>query len=571
MPVNFFTAMPGASSRGPLWDDLWHEAKEIGVDPRRMIAKKKGELGKQLGRDYWGQFQEQRFMKLTQGFDDAALSYEQARPPVTSGRRRGVGTAGVGGVYARGLTTGGPSSIFARHSPDDTPLFGGYRSTYFKGARATQGQADFESLSRGARMHLRNVAFQQFFDPRLSGQQEQLAGGAMKTAMARGIRGRAVGGLAGSMGQRFLAGNRRAALDFITKDILKSQREYAASTQDPGKAVLRDEKDIHNFLARASAFHMLSQGRFAFQGQAQRERAGLASEEGIAEAILRGERVPEAQVSSLGGEMAAGGQYVKRLIRTNIGGLGNMHQRGSRIGQQLGAMGLMTGGPLQMAAGLALKDEEMRYGRQAGGQSEEVQNRLAAMGHKTGTYYARNVIDTVTEALKRDLFSPGSTMRASDIALGAMERDLSARSGRADYSIDTVGGNADYRRLFESAFSIPGGTSGQYSPFMRRLSMAPGIGGGGMPGMGRGRPQAGGPSWLSPEIAAIRSGIGSERALDDKMNFIRQQMARNLQVGEGFINEASLYNNYNQQMNALRQGSDYLASLRANYLSPMSF
>lgn len=567
---NVYTYMEGVSRRGSIWDNVWNEAKQAGVDPRQMIARKKGELGKGLGRDYWDQFQQQRFMALTQGFDDLAVAHDMARAPVTSGRRRGVGTSGVGGGYARGLTTGGPSSIFAQHSQDSTDLFGGYRSSYFQGARSNQGLVDFESLNKGGRTHLRNVAFAQFFDPRLSGQQEEAAGGAMKTAIARGIRGKAVGGLAGSMGQRFMAGNRRAALDFITKDILKSQREYAASTQDPGQAIFRDEKDIHNFLARASAFHMLSQGRFAFQGQAQQERSGLGTQQGIANAILQGERIPGAQMSSLGSQLNAGSQYVKNLMRTSAGG--SIHQKDSEIGQQLGAMGLMTGGPLQMAAGLSLKDQLMRYGKQAGGQSEETQNRLAGLGHKSGTYYARNVIDTVAEALQRDLFSPGSTARASDIALGALDRDISARGGRADYSIDTVGGNADYRRLFESAFSIPGGTPGQYSPLMRNLSMAPGVGGGGLPGLGRGMLRGGGSSsWLTPELSALQTGTGSERALEDKLNYIRQQMARNSQIGEGFINETALYNSYNQQMNALRQGSDYLAELRSNFLSPMSF
>jgi hypothetical protein len=564
--------MQGVSGRGSIWDEVWNEARAAGSDPRRAIAYKKGQLGQNLGRDYWGQFQQQRFQSMTQRFDDLAQQREQAAAPVTSGRRRGVNTGGVGGAYARRAGLGQlPSSMFDRQATGGSDLFAGTRR-YFEGATTRQpGQVDFQSLSRGGRTQLRNIAFQQFFSPELSGAQEEAMGGAAKTAVARGIRGRAVSGLSQSVGNRFLAGNRRAALDFITQDVLQSQRDYAASTTNPGQAILRNESDIHNFLARTAAFNMLSQGRTAFQGQAQMERSGLRSAQGAAQAILQGDRPETGGPSSLAGAMSSAGRYANTVNRANLVGTGILRGtefEGEGFSRALQGTGFMSSmSSLAGAAGGAFKERLLR--ENYSGAISEAQANAQRSGRASTFSTGQNVLDTVTAALQRDLFTPGSSMRASDIALGALERDLGLRAGREDYSVDTVGGSADYRRLFESAFSIPGGTSGQLSPIMRRLTM-PAMSGG---GFGRGQRPAAGPAWMTPELHALRVGAGSERDLQDKQNFIKNQLMRNTAANQGipFMNESALYNSYNQQMNALRQGSDYLADIRSQFLSPMSF
>ena len=518
MPFNIQT------QRGP-WDDAYNMYSRSGVNAREGVAHSKGELARAIGgRDYWEQFQSQRFLKLSQ---DYAQPRTPAAPQVLSGRRRGVGTSGVEGAYGDVQAPGA--------GPAGGDLMSGYRKA-FEGASLTQpGMVDPESLSVRGREQLRNVAFEQFFAPQLSGQQEQSMMGVSKLAISRGLRGKATTGTALSMGERFRAGNRRAALDFITSDIKQSQRHFAEQNMDPGGRLQSTEVELHRLLAKSAAFRMLSSGRREF-GRA----AGLGDENRMAAGQALG--------PGLMGDLALASQYAgKSIPGMSEQGISQNLQRTGREAPTMGTADLFQGSmPVGMRQYFDLARRET--GARAGGGTTPA-------GGQRGR--ARGMLDFITGALERDLFSEGSAASAGDIVSGALESQLGQRAGSAGV------GDVDFRRLFGSTFGVSGaGSPGEYANILQLQQGARSAGG---PGGGPG------PSWMSPELHALRTGTGSQRDIQEKMGFIQSRMARNMDAaGRPFMNQNALYNSYNAQMNALRSGSEYLTDVRSRYLSPLS-
>lgn len=84
---------------------------------------------------------------------------------------------------------------------------------------------DVSTLNNEQRRLARSVAFQQFFRPEISGQQQQAIEGIVKNRRARGLRGKAAEAAGSQAFQKFRSGNRASALDFLRQDFgLRSQQ-----------------------------------------------------------------------------------------------------------------------------------------------------------------------------------------------------------------------------------------------------------------------------------------------------------------------------------------------------------
>lgn len=144
------------------------------------------------------------------------------------------------------------------------------------------GQQRFGELSGEQRRIGRSVAFEQFFNPVLSGQQSQLVEAVRKNRIARGLRGRAVEGAGEAQGRKFLEANRRSALEFIRQDVGALDPSVAAAA---GFGTAGGGLDLEQFLTNTAAFQLLSRAGIAGEGNMAQEarRATTGSAFGAAQ------------------------------------------------------------------------------------------------------------------------------------------------------------------------------------------------------------------------------------------------------------------------------------------------
>lgn len=153
---------------------------------------------------------------------------------------------------------------------------GGSLLDRFRGAQSSNGTVDFSSLTRTQRDLARATAFEQFIDPRLSQQQIDASAAVRKNRIARGLRGAAADAAQTATQERFLSGNRRAALGFIADDLSANQalvqqalgRPAVLSTGERATSATSTlgAEDVLDFLSQAQAFRFLSQLDTAHRG-----------------------------------------------------------------------------------------------------------------------------------------------------------------------------------------------------------------------------------------------------------------------------------------------------------------
>lgn len=193
-------------------------------------------------------------------------------PPFTF-QRRGINTSS-------GLR---PSQLFEQRFRQQQRPFDGadtvnqgntFLSAFSGVERTAGGGFDFGSFNQPQRRIARGVAFDAFFKPGLSGQQEDAVSAVRKNRIARGLRGAAAEHAAQSTADRFLAGNRRSALSFIEQDL--GGGKTFNRLQELG--LLSEGGGIEDVLAQAQAFRFISGLRTQFEREApgRRQTAGSA-------------------------------------------------------------------------------------------------------------------------------------------------------------------------------------------------------------------------------------------------------------------------------------------------------
>jgi hypothetical protein len=414
---------------------MYEQAAHAGVNPRTYVARKKNELVQAVGgRDYLEQFRAQRDRAHRQQFSDYGVQRTEAMAPVTAGRRRGVNTGGVGGSYGARAAGGMlPHQAFGLDAPN-TGMFGAQRDQFKNAGTRQFGLGDFESMSLGARNQMRNVAFEQFFNPQLSGTQAGSAGGTYKLAAARGIRGRAARGASAQMAERFKAGNRRAALDFIMSDLRQS------AENSPGNVPA--ESELQRILAQGAAFNLMSRGRTEFKRESQKESFGLDTDEGYQRALLQGKVEPA----------SSGLEGLRRTSRfaDMVQGVGTRAGKGGSMFSQVArSMGTSTSSPIGSMFGL-----------------DTILNDPQRSSYFSGYQREQDNLRTLTSDLQRDLFSGTSGASIEDILAGNLDRGLSRRVGTAGRNIDTIGGTPRYQQMFSDIFGS--GVHGAFDPLQLR-------------------------------------------------------------------------------------------------------
>lgn len=116
----------------------------------------------------------------------------------------------------------------------------------------------------GEREQALSVAFEQFGAPRLSAQQTSILDDYRKNQAARGLRGGAVTGGVDDLRERFLSGNRSAALSFITNEM---GTRFGESQAAGGLTGAKLEQALNQVLDQATAFQIQSAADRPLPGQ----------------------------------------------------------------------------------------------------------------------------------------------------------------------------------------------------------------------------------------------------------------------------------------------------------------
>ena len=136
---------------------------------------------------------------------------------------------------------------------------GGLLDQFSGVSRNANGAFNFGAFSEDQFRIGRGVALDQFFDPRLSGQQEDAASAVSKNRVARGLRGRAADAAGENTRSRFLQGNQRAALNFIKQDLNRGFNAQGEAEQHNAAAIRNNLPGFNRTLTQdevgsASAF-----------------------------------------------------------------------------------------------------------------------------------------------------------------------------------------------------------------------------------------------------------------------------------------------------------------------------